>query len=179
MSLNINKESSPHWYLLYTNPRAEKKVELELNIKGYEVFLPMHKTLRQWSDRKKWVEEPLFKSYIFIFTELEKNYYDIINIHGVVKFVNFQKTPAIVDPREIELVKLMMGNIEDLEAISYGELAEPGDSVEVIAGPLIGTRGTMLKHSGKSRMIIQLHSIQQSLSLTLPVEYLRKVEVLG
>ncbi len=55
------KENITCWYLLYTNPRAEKKVALELQKKGFEVFLPLQRTLKVWSDRKKWVEEPLFK----------------------------------------------------------------------------------------------------------------------
>ncbi len=173
--MHLKQETLPHWYLLYTNPRAEKKAEIELRFLGYEVYLPLHKTLRQWSDRKKMVEVPLFNSYLFVYTELEKHYYPILNVPGIVKFVNFERKPAIVDPREIELIRLMLGNIEDLEAISSVELAEPGDEVEVIAGPLIGTKGKMLKHTGKNRMIIELNSIQQSLLLTIPQEYLRKI----
>ncbi len=169
--------SAAHWYLVYTNPRAEKKVEVELKIKGYDVFLPMHKTLRQWSDRKKWVEEPLFKSYIFIFTELEKNFYPILNIPGIVKFVNFEKQPAIVDPREIELVKLMMGNIEDLESVSAIDLVEPGEEVEIIGGPLIGTRGKMMQFKGKNKILIELTSIHQSLVVNIPMEYMRRIVV--
>ena len=72
MSNNTNTQTA-RWYLLYTKPRAEKKVALELGLKGYELFLPLQRTLKQWSDRKKWVEEPLFKGYIFIYTVLEKN----------------------------------------------------------------------------------------------------------
>ncbi|MDP1725445.1 MAG: UpxY family transcription antiterminator [Bacteroidota bacterium] len=176
MQNQLKPESIQHWYLLYTNPRAEKKVEVELKHKGYEVFLPLHKTLRQWSDRKKLVEVPLFNSYLFVYTELEKHYYQILNVPGIVKFVNFEKKPAIVDPREIELIKLMLGNIKDLENISAGEPFEPGQEVEIIAGPLIGTKGKMIEHKGKNKILIELNSIQQSLAVTLPVEFLRRVK---
>jgi transcription antitermination factor NusG len=92
-------------------PAQKKKLPLELQKKGYEVFLPLQKTLKTWSDRKKWVEEPLFKSYLFIETELEANYYTILNTPGIVKFISFQSHPAIVDPREINLVKLLVRSI--------------------------------------------------------------------
>ena len=164
-----------YWYLLYTNPRAEKKVETELRFKGFEVFLPLHKTLRQWSDRKKMVEVPLFNSYLFIYTQLEKNYYQILNTPGVVKFINFESKPAIVDPREIELVKLMLGNISNLDITATSDELAPGEEIEVIAGPLIGTKAIMLEHKGKNRVVIELSSIKQSVLITLPIEFLRRV----
>ncbi len=108
--MHLKQETPPHWYLLYTNPRAEKKTETELRFLGFEVYLPLHKTLHQWSNRKKMVEVPLFNSYLFVYTELERHYYPILNVPGVVKFVNFEKKPAIVDPREIELIRLMLGS---------------------------------------------------------------------
>ncbi len=172
--MNIKQETLPHWYLLYTNPRAEKKTETELRFMGFEVYLPLHKTLRQWSDRKKMVEVPLFNSYLFVYTELEKYYYQILNVPGIVKFVNFEKKPAIVDPREIELIRLMLGNIEELENVTAGEPIEPGAEIEIIAGPLIGTKGKMIEHKGKNKILIELNSIQQSLAVTMPVEFLRR-----
>ena len=168
-------ETLPHWYLLYTNPRAEKKTEIELRFLGYEVYLPLHKTLRQWSDRKKMVEVPLFNSYLFVYTELERHYYPILNVPGIVKFVNFEKKPALVDPREIELIRLMLGNIEGLENVTASEPIEPGEEVEIIAGPLIGTKGKMIEHKGKNKILIELNSIQQSLAVTISVEFLRRI----
>ncbi len=168
------RDPKAQWYLLYTNPRAEKKVENELLKKGYQVFLPTHRTLKNWSDRKKWVEEPLFKSYIFIYTELEKQYYDILNVMGIVKFVNFEKNPAIVDPREIALVKLMLGNVSDLISLnSFPDLVEGGDEVEVIAGPLIGTKGKMIYKNGTKLLQIELESIHQTLLVSMPLEFVR------
>lgn len=169
------KENYPSWYLLYTNPRAEKKVGLELQKRGFEIFLPLQKTQKQWSDRKKWIEEPLFKSYIFIFTELERSYFEILNIHGVVKFINFEKSPVIVDPREIELVKLLLGNIENIEVITKDLLVSlnPGDEMEVVAGPLKGNSGKLVNRKGNGVLLIELSSIQQNLLVSIPKEYLK------
>jgi transcription antitermination factor NusG len=170
------RNANTKWYLIYTNPRSEKKVEAELLKRGYEVFLPMHKTLKQWSDRKKWVEEPLFKSYIFINTELEKKYYDIKNVSGIVKFVIFEKNPAEVDPREIALVKLMLGDLgvgSALLATALAQTWEIGEEVEVIAGPLIGTKGKLIYKNGNKFLQIELETMQQTLLVRIPPEFVR------
>jgi len=170
-----NKTQTAQWYLLYTKPRAEKKVALELGLKGYELFLPLQRTLKQWSDRKKWVEEPLFKGYIFIYTLLEKNFYDILNTNGVVKFVNFERHPAVVDVREMELVKRLLGEVDiNFTAIELNSL-QLGDEVEIIAGPLIGQRGKLSNTQGATKVILELISIQQGLVVTLPSEFIRGV----
>ena len=75
------------WFAIYTRPRAEKKVKEQLLKIDIETFLPLRKELRQWKDRKKWVEVPLFTSYIFVRIQV-KEYYEIIkNIRDIVKFV--------------------------------------------------------------------------------------------
>lgn len=178
------KTSKTHWYLLYTNPRAEKKAALELQKKGYEVFLPLQKTLKTWSDRKKWVEEPLFKSYLFIETELEANYYTILNTPGIVKFISFQSHPAIVDPREINLVKLLLGDHrefrianqgapENVEAVEQAPWQE-GESVTIMAGPLMGTHGKLVTTRTGNKMLIELQTIQQNILISIPQHFLSK-----
>jgi transcriptional antiterminator RfaH len=173
------KNNQTHWYLLYTKPRAEKKVALELQHKDYEVFLPLQRTLKVWSDRKKWIEEPLFKSYLFIQTQLEANFYNILNTPGVVKFISFQSTPAIVDPREINLVKMLLGEHSELIANSQGESVEPGmwqvgEEVTIIAGPLIGATGKLITTRTGNKMLIELSSIQQNILISIPQHFLSK-----
>ena len=56
----------PTWYAIYTKPRTEKKACEELTCKGISTYLPVVKTLKQWSDRKKWVEKPYFPGYLFV-----------------------------------------------------------------------------------------------------------------
>jgi transcription antitermination factor NusG len=188
MIVENKKENITFWYLLYTNPRAEKKVALELQKKGFEVFLPLQRTLKVWSDRKKWVEEPLFKSYLFINTELERNYYQILNTTGIVKFVSFQGSPAKVDQREITLVKLLLGNITDLNlmdepndrSLGFDRLSHrvtkcvPGELVTITAGPLIGTQGKLISTRSGDRVLIELETMQQNLLITIPSNFLIK-----
>jgi len=173
--MNIKKTTETYWYLLYTKPRAENKVALELELKGYTVYLPLQRILRVWSDRKKWIQEHLFKSYLFIQTELEKNFFDILNTHGVVKFVNFEKTPARVNEQELDLVKRILGEVDiNFTSIELGSL-ELGAEVEIVAGPLIGHKGKLTNIQGSSKVVLELSSIQQVLVVTLPSEYVRAV----
>jgi transcription antitermination factor NusG len=171
------KNNQTHWYLLYTNPRAEKKVALELQHKGYEVFLPLQRTLKVWSDRKKWVDEPLFKSYIFIQTQLEANFYQILNTPGLVKFISFQSTPAVVDPREINLVKLLLGENIDMSQEVFSEPWQVGEEVSIIAGPLLGTQGKLISTRTGNKMLIELQSIQQNILVSIPQYFLSKTNL--
>jgi transcriptional antiterminator RfaH len=173
------KNNQTQWYLLYTNPRAEKKVAVDLQRKGYEVFLPLQRTLKLWSDRKRWVEEPLFKSYLFIQTQLEANFYQILNTPGVVKFISFQSTPAIVDSREINLVKMLLGEHSELVANSHIEPSQPGlwvegEEVTIIAGPLLGATGKLISTRTSNKMLIELNSIKQNILVNIPHHLLNK-----
>ena len=88
------------WFALYTKPRWEKKVNQLLIDKGVECYCPLNKVKRKWSDRTKTLEEPLFKSYVFVkVTEEERTKVRLTN--GVVNFVYWNGKPAIVREKEI------------------------------------------------------------------------------
>jgi transcription antitermination factor NusG len=119
----------------------------------------------------------LFKSYVFVYTELEKNFYPILNTNGVVKFISFQGSPAKVDQREIALVKLILGQNSDYIDQRHCEPVEPllmGEPVTVIAGPLIGTQGKLISTRSGERMLIELETMQQNLLITIPSNFLIK-----
>ncbi|MBM3931167.1 MAG: antitermination protein NusG, partial [Sphingomonadales bacterium] len=77
---------APQWHVVYTLPRHEKKAARELELQGLEHWLPLHKVRKQWSDRRKWVEEPLFRSYLFVLVT-PKTYFDILNTYGIVRYL--------------------------------------------------------------------------------------------
>ena len=81
-------QDSKKWLAVYTRPRREKVVEKEFQKKGFEVYLPMLRQRMKWSDRKKWVEFPLFRSYVFVRTKI-KNVLFVVQTSGVVKVVKF------------------------------------------------------------------------------------------
>ncbi|MBJ7429140.1 MAG: UpxY family transcription antiterminator [Bacteroidia bacterium] len=160
------------WYLLYTAPRAEKKVNLELAKRNFTTFLPLQKKLVQWSDRKKMVETPLFSSYIFVYTSLSF-YYELLNIAGIVKFVTFQGQPAELSESQINLIKLMVANYEDVEAVT--ETFEKGEQVKIIAGPLQNQIGELIEHKSLKKVMVKIENTGFSLVVQLPKNIIRKV----
>ena len=164
------KDKNKKWYLLYTKPRYEKKVNHELQLLGFETYLPLNRTLKQWSDRKKWVEEPLFKSYIFINTSISY-YYDILNVNGIVKFVNFEKLPVVVNKKDIDFIRKMLGS--DIPFEVTNELIEVGNNVEIISGPMIGIKGQIVEYRSKKQVMVKFNSIPQNVVLSLPLNNLK------
>ena len=160
------------WYALYTKPRHEKKVNQLLLEKKQEVYLPMIDRVSQWKDRKKTVSEPLFKSYIF--GNFKYKYrFDVLQTDGVVKIVNFHGEPAVVPDWQIESLKKMLqypaAGLRLENYIRTGELAE------VIAGPLAGMKGTVLRRKGINRLVLTIDGIMQSVSVEIDEGNLRKV----
>lgn len=159
-----------NWHAVYTNPRAEKKVAAELARRGTETYLPLIKTLKQWSDRKKWVEEPLFRSYVFVHISPEQ-YYDILNTEGVVRYVTFEKKAVVVPPQQIEAVRRF---IDQKEEVPGGmEQFQPGKMVEVTRGPMKGLSGELINIRGKHKVRIEVVAVGQSVYITLPMSYLK------
>jgi len=169
----MHKITSEKWYALYTNPRTEKKVDIELKNRGFESYLPLQITMKQWSDRKKKVEIPLFNSYIFVRTELKKNYYSILEIQGIVKFVKFGKEINPIRDEQIEQIKLLLSNFDDIEI--NNEKIDVKDEVEIIAGPLTGFKGIAIENQGNKNFAIEIEQLGCFMKINLPKQYLRKV----
>ena len=93
-----------NWYVLYTKPKWEKKVAEQLNEKGIECYCPLIIKVKQWSDRKKKVEVPLFNSYVFVQIE-DANRNSVFVSNGVVRYLFWLGKPAIVRDEEIDILK--------------------------------------------------------------------------
>lgn len=161
----------PYWYAVYTKPRNEKKILARLEEKGIEAYLPLQKTLKQWSDRKKWVEEPLFRSYIFVHV-VQKDYYSVLNTDGIVRYVSFAGKAVRMPDHDIFQIKTLLQ--ENLEIETTDAHIEPGTKVEVQMGSLIGVIGELIEHSGKKKVIIRIETINHSMLVTLPEGYIAK-----
>lgn len=136
----------PKWYAIYTHPRAEKLVHSRLLETGVETFLPLQKTYRQWSDRKKLVEKPLLSSYVFV-KVIPKNFPLVYKINGVVKFVSFEGKPVAIPQRQIDNLRLLVDSDAEIEVT--GESFAKGDNVRVMSGSLIGLTGELINIKGK------------------------------
>lgn len=143
------------WYAIYTRPRWEKKVYRILEEKGVECYCPLNKVHRKWSDRIKIVEEPLFKSYVFVrVQEDEKTTVRMIN--GVVNFVYWLGKPAIIKDKEILTIRKFMNDYEDVEVRQVK--VEPDAQVMVKQGVLMGKKGTV-KRVLRKKVEILIESI--------------------
>ena len=159
-----------HWYAIYTKPRHEKKVNDRLLEKKMEVFLPLITQVKQWKDRKKKVEEPLFKSYIFARFDY-KFRHRILETDGVVKIVNFFGEPAVVPDWQIDALRSVIRIPEKIRLENY---LKPGELVEVTAGPFKGMKGTVKSLRGETRLVITIDGIMQSVSVEIDHDFLKK-----
>lgn len=163
------------WYAVYVKSRFEKKTAKLLEDRHIEVYLPLLNRLKQWSDRKKMVEEPLFKSYIFVHTDL-KNYYDILNTPGIVKFVGFGGHPVPVPDNQIVAVKQFVGEYDD--AIDFDELQNihEGQMVEIMYGEMKGLVGRLVSFQGKQRLVVDIESVGHSIPINISRSQVRLLQ---
>ncbi len=172
-TLTLNKY--PHnerWYIIYVKSRTEKKVAERLQRQGIQVFLPLIKTLRQWSDRKKMVHVPLFTVYIFVYITPDE-FTTVKMIEAVVKFVNVEGKYAILPAEKIDAIKKFLETGLPIEATN--ESFNPGEKVKITFGPLKGYEGELIDIKNEKQFIIRLDVINQVLKLSVPVNYLEKV----
>ncbi len=145
-----------HWYALYTKPRWEKKVHELLLQKGLQSYCPLNKVRKKWSDRYKMVEEPLFKSYVFVRVTDEERA-DVRFVDGVVNYVYWLGKPAQVKEIEIERIKRFLNEFEDVEV---EQLPEPkqGDKVVITSGVFMDQEGRILS-ADKKRVEVLIESL--------------------
>jgi transcriptional antiterminator RfaH len=161
------------WYAVYTHARAEKRVNERLNEAGIETFLPLQKTLRQWSDRKKMVEKPLISSYVFV-KAIPKEFFAVKTTDGVVKFIMLQGKPVVIPDIQINNLRILCGS--DAEVAVSSDVYAKGDMVEVIVGSLTGLRGELIRVGKKHKVVIRI--IQPGMNLTVDIKTIaiRKLE---
>jgi transcription antitermination factor NusG len=157
------KWKTAHWFALYTKGRHEKLVQSELQKKGIEAFLPLRKITRQWSDRKKLIEEPLFKSYLFVHAPLVERW-TILNTTGVVSFVGKKSDPAEVPETEILAVRRFMDSEIQVDPFPY---LKEGQRVYVRSGPFKGVEGFVVRKDRHCRLVVSLNVLMQSISIQI------------
>lgn len=127
------------WFAIYTRPKNEKKVVAGLEKIGIEVYCPMVKQVKQWSDRKKKVEVPLINSYVFV--NIEESARNIVfEIPGVVRYLFWLGKPAVIQEQEIEVLKESLKGI--LSTVEVNGI-QPGDNLTISNGPFQGKEGVV------------------------------------
>ena len=159
----MSKGADKSWYVLYTKPKNEKKVAERLFAAGYNVYCPLHKVKRQWSDRVKVVEEPLFRSYVFIQIEDAKRD-EVFAYPGTVRYLFWLRRPAVVRQSEIATIQKWLGE-QYHEHIDVSQII-PGDYLRITSGQFSGKEAVLLDQTN-SRVIVQLKELGIQLSLSL------------
>jgi transcription antitermination factor NusG len=153
-------EETSNWYVVYTRPRWEKKVAKLLLDKGIRHYCPLNRVMKQWSDRRKIVHEPLFKGYVFVNT-LEKDKWEVKKIDGVLNYVYWLGKPARIQETEINTIKMFLQEFTDVEVIN--RQLDINDKVIIKQGVLMNYRGIIVEVSGnKARVRIDSMGIQLS-----------------
>lgn len=163
---------TPRWYAVYTHPRAEKLVYARLEEIEIETFLPLQKTFRQWSDRKKLVEKPLLSSYVFV-KVISKQFPLVYMTPGVVKFVSFEGLPVPIPQNQIDNLRLLINSNAEIE-VTLEPLGK-GDNVKVMSGSLVGLTGELISYGGKRRVVVRIDKLEQNIIVTIPVTFLKKI----
>ncbi len=156
------------WFVFHTKPRNEKKVANRLESKGFEVYLPLQKMLRQWSDRKKKVEEPLYKSYVFLNgTETERQ--EAIQTPGIVRSLFDNGQPAIVRDEEIQAIRTFLGELENYPEATINQF-NIGDSIDIKSGALKGLQGKYVDRHGDDLFLL-VETMGRIVHAKLPARY--------
>jgi transcription antitermination factor NusG len=130
-----------YWYAVYTKPRWEKKVAEVLSKHSIENYCPLNKVLRQWHDRKKIIQEPLFASYVFVKVE-ESRFNELRKIGGVLNLVYWLQKPAVIREEEINMIRKFLDEYTNVQLEKTA--VSVNDVVRVIKGPLMEQEGNVL-----------------------------------
>lgn len=152
-----------NWYVVYTKPKWEKKVAEKLNEIGIECYCPLITQIKQWTDRKKKIEVPLFNSYVFVQLE-DTDRSSVFQVSGVVRFLFWLGKPAIVRDEEIKIIKTSLAapNINDISVTSI----QVGDRIKLESG-VFSNQDAIVQEISNTYYILVL----ESLGCVLKIKY--------
>ena len=162
------------WQVIYVHARHEKRIDSEMRDMQIESFLPMKKELHEWSDRKKWIEVPLFSSYVFVnITPDERGRVYLLN--GFVKFVSSNGKPSIVPEWQIDGIRKFMNFYPDrMDVLESDYIGMEGI---IIAGPLAGMHGKIMDVKNQKCFAMKIDGIEKVLSVTIPASYFKPLSI--
>lgn len=164
---NIVNSENKKWFALYTKSKHEFKACEQLKSIGIDYYLPTTVRIKQWSDRKKKVTEPLFSGYIFIHGT-EKDRLNALEEYAIVRSIYFEGRPAIVPNWQIEnLIKMLENNVE----VSVTDQLNVGTRVKIISGPFKDVEGIVYLNNNQEKMLaITIDLLRRSVVVKIPRE---------
>ena len=160
------------WFPVYTRSRAEKKAYDELLKKNITCYLPLKKTVKQWSDRKKIVEEPLIKSYLFVYISA-KEHAEVLMTNGISRFLYFSGKIASMPDKQIEDLKLLLATDAELEVLEYD--IKKGEKVIIKAGPFKGMLAETVSIHNKQRLILRLDNMGIAIEINTSMAFVGRM----
>jgi transcriptional antiterminator RfaH len=155
-----------NWYAIYVRPRAEKKVSEAFEEKCLEHYLPLKKSLRQWSDRKKWIELPIISGYVFVKIDLKERL-DVLKTDFVLGFVRYLGSDALIPEPQINTMKSILGQSDLMVDIDFSNY-QKDQPVRIIAGPLTGLTGNLVSVRNQKKVLLRLEQINMNIVVEIP-----------
>jgi len=162
------------WLVVYVASRQEKSSAAKLEKKGIECYLPMVKKLQQWSDRKKWVDFPMFNGYLFVRPSATQRD-EVLQASGVLNYLRLDGKDAIATNKEIEVLKKIEISGYYAENVNTPQDFSLGEELHVVEGPLKGNKVVLIRMNNESSFMVSIDALGQSVKLNLPPEVLSKI----
>lgn len=156
------------WVVIYTRPRHEKKVFTKLLEAGITAFLPTIKSLRIWTDRQKYIDDPLFPSYVFVYLNDFDDHHKVKLVDGFLYYVTFGKELARINGKIITSLQLMVDSKQQIEVSE--EVFNPGDQVCISDGILTGLSGEIIDRGGERKILVRVNLLRRNILMAMPAK---------
>ena len=150
-----------HWYAVYTRANVEKRVAQQFAGHAVEHFLPQYESVRRWKDRRVRLQMPLFPGYLFVHLALQDRLH-ILQVPGVVRLVGFEGGPTPIPEKDLERVRVLLGEGWRAEPHPY---LKTGRRARVVCGPLAGMEGIVMQRRNRSRLVLSFELLQRSIAI--------------
>jgi transcription termination/antitermination protein NusG len=156
---------TPAWFAVQTRPRHEKRVSTGLREKGISCFLPLHRAKRQWSDRQKWVDLPLFSHYVFVnIAATTESRVRVLQTSGVVQFVGTSYYGTPIPDEQIENLRSM---VRQGIPLTPHEFLRVGERVRICGGALNGIEGVLVSIRNDKSLVVSVDLIHKSVAIRI------------
>jgi transcription antitermination factor NusG len=164
------------WFAVHTMYKREKLVQKQLLERGINAYVPIQKLTRYYTRKIKHVELPLINCYVFV-KITKKHYVPVLEVPDVYNYLRIGKELAAIPEKEIEILRRISGETTDLSnlEVRQGLCLEPGDTVEIINGRLMGIQGKLVEERGSKTVVIELDNLGYSLRMQINPAHLRIV----
>lgn len=165
--LTIMVDKNYRWNILFVKTNHEFKVQKYIELFGISAYIPVKKTLSQWSDRKKWIDRPMFPGYVFLRVSC-REFFSVLSHNSIISYVKSGGKAVFISEEQIRQIKKIESDY--LEYISESDCFTCDDQIRIISGPLKGIEGKILRIDRNDYFIIDLPAINKSIKIKIKKE---------